>query len=53
MGLKNLKSKGGIIIAQNEETCVVYGMPRAAVQAQVADHVVPVDDIASEIVSYF
>jgi two-component system chemotaxis response regulator CheB len=52
-GLKNLKSKGGIIIAQNEETCVVYGMPRAAVEAQVADHVVPIDDIASEIVSYF
>jgi len=52
-GLKNLKSKGGIIIAQNEETCVVYGMPRAAVEAQVADHVVPLDDIASEIVSYF
>ena len=52
-GLKNLKSRGGIIIAQNEETCVVYGMPRAAVEAQVADHVVPLDDIASEIVSYF
>jgi two-component system chemotaxis response regulator CheB len=52
-GLKNLKSKGGIIIAQNEETCVVYGMPRAVVEAQVADHVVPLDNIASEIVSYF
>lgn len=52
-GLMNLKSRGGIIIAQNEETCVVYGMPRAAVEAQVADHVVSIDDIASEIVSYF
>lgn len=53
IGLKNVKSKGGVVIAQNEETCIVYGMPRAAVDANVADHVIPLDNIANEIVSYF
>ncbi len=52
-GLKLLKGKGGIIIAQNEDTCVVYGMPRAVIEAKIADHIAPIGDITSEIVSYF
>ena len=53
VGIRHLKSKGGLVIAQNEATCVVYGMPRAVIEARLADHIVPVEDIASEIVSYF
>jgi len=53
LGLKELKSKGGIIIAQNEETCVVYGMPRAVIEAEIANHIAPIQNIANEIVSYF
>ncbi len=53
IGLKNIKNKGGIIIAQDEETSVVYGMPRAAAEAGIVDHQVPVDKIAYEIISYF
>ncbi|MCC6397537.1 MAG: chemotaxis response regulator protein-glutamate methylesterase [Bacteroidetes bacterium] len=44
-GLKLLKQKGGMVVAQNEETCVVYGMPKAAVDEGVADLVLPLEDI--------
>jgi len=53
IGMQKVKSKGGIVVAQNEATCVVYGMPRAVIEAKVADHVAPIDDVASEILSYF
>jgi two-component system chemotaxis response regulator CheB len=45
IGLKKLKERGGKILAQNEETCVVYGMPKAAVDAGIADAVLSVDGI--------
>lgn len=44
-GLKMVKQKRGYIIAQNEETCVVYGMPRAAVDAGLSDVVAPLEQI--------
>ena len=50
---KVVKEKGGKIIAQNEETCVVYGMPRAVVEARIADHISPITDIYAEIAAYF
>lgn len=46
-GLKLVRQKGGYIIAQNEETCVVYGMPKAVVDAGIADAVVSLDEIPS------
>jgi two-component system, chemotaxis family, protein-glutamate methylesterase/glutaminase len=52
-GLKKIKAKGGIIIAQDEASCVVYGMPRAAVEAGITDRVSPVDRIAQEMVNCF
>ena len=48
-GMKELKSKGGYVIAQNEETCVVYGMPKAVVNARLADAVLPIERIPEEI----
>jgi len=48
-----LKSKGGVVIAQNEETCIVYGMPRAVIEAKIVDHIAPIDSVAAEISSYF
>lgn len=53
IGLGKMKAGGGIVIAENEQTCVVYGMPRAAVEAGICDHIVPINQIAQEIVSYF
>ncbi|HVO77720.1 MAG TPA: chemotaxis response regulator protein-glutamate methylesterase [Methanomassiliicoccales archaeon] len=50
-GMQAVKQAGGRTIAQNEETCVVFGMPRAAIEAGAADKVVPVDRIASEVVA--
>ena len=46
-GLARIQSGGGLTIAQNEETCVVYGMPRVAVERGAADHVLPLDRIAA------
>ncbi|HIJ60025.1 MAG TPA: chemotaxis response regulator protein-glutamate methylesterase [Nitrospirae bacterium] len=50
-GLIALKKTGGRVFAQNEETCVVYGMPRAVVDAGIADKVLPIDEIAGEIIN--
>lgn len=50
LGLKVLKSFGAVTIGQDEESCVVYGMPKIAVEAGVVDVVTPLQMIASEIV---
>jgi len=44
-GAKDIKRKGGIIIAQDEATCVVYGMPRCVVENKLADYVLPLTEI--------
>ena len=49
-GLKILSQKGAMIIAQNEETCVVYGMPKAPIETGLADVIAPLNKIADEIV---
>ncbi len=52
-GLTALKEKENIpIIAQDEASCVVYGMPRAVVQAGIANKIIPLDQIANEIIGY-
>lgn len=48
-GTKELKQRGGYIIAQNEASCVVYGMPKAVVDAGLADEVVELDNLAEAI----
>lgn len=50
-GLTELKKTGGRIFAQNEETCVVYGMPKAVVDAGIADKVLSIEDMAGEIIN--
>jgi two-component system chemotaxis response regulator CheB len=49
LGLRLLKRHGAAIVAQNEATCVVYGMPKAAVEAGVVDAVLPLEAIAARI----
>jgi two-component system chemotaxis response regulator CheB len=49
LGLRLLKRHGCYVIAQDEATCVVYGMPKAAVDAGVADAVLPLEAIAARI----
>ncbi len=49
-GIVSLKKKKKLhIISQNEETCVVYGMPKAIAQTGLVDEVVPLTDVASSI----
>jgi two-component system, chemotaxis family, protein-glutamate methylesterase/glutaminase len=50
-GLRLLKQAGCPVIAQDEASCVVYGMPKAAVDAGLADVVLPLDAIAARITS--
>jgi two-component system chemotaxis response regulator CheB len=51
-GAKAIKIKGGKIIAQDESSCVVYGMSKAVVEAKLADSVVPLSLISKVIVDY-
>ncbi len=45
-GAASIRKRGGKVIAQDEASCVVYGMPRAIVEAGLADAVVSLDRMA-------
>jgi two-component system chemotaxis response regulator CheB len=50
-GMKALQSDGAITtIAEAEQTCVVYGMPRSAVELGAVSHLIPLHEIASTLV---
>ena len=49
LGCTELKRRGATIIAQDRESCVVYGMPRQVVELGLADVVCPLDDIHRQI----
>jgi two-component system chemotaxis response regulator CheB len=48
-GLKLMKQSGAVVIAQNESTCAVYGMPRKPIEIGIVDVIAPLDLIADEI----
>lgn len=49
-GVRAIKEQGGYVIAESEETAIVYGMPREAVATGAVDRSVPLDRVASEII---
>lgn len=49
-GCRMLKKNGSVIWAQNEDTCVVYGMPQAIVNAGLADQILPLEKFADCII---
>ncbi len=50
-GIQQLKEHKKVkVVAQNEDTCVVYGMPRAAKVAGLVDYMVPLEDVAGTII---
>lgn len=51
-GLKAMHEAGAFTIAQNEETCVVFGMPAAAIALGGVDKVMPLEKIAAEVMSH-
>lgn len=50
-GVRAIKSHGGYVIAESEETSVVYGMPREAVATGLVDRVVPLHRVLNEIIT--
>ncbi|WP_456418439.1 protein-glutamate methylesterase/protein-glutamine glutaminase [Methanocaldococcus infernus] len=51
-GFKKIKEKGGKIIAQSKETCVVFGMPKAVIEMGIADAILPPSEIPKAIVKF-
>jgi two-component system, chemotaxis family, protein-glutamate methylesterase/glutaminase len=49
LGARAMKERGAAILAQDEATCVVYGMPRSVAEAGLVDVVAPLETIASRI----
>ena len=52
-GLGAIKAAGGMTIAQSEESCVVSGMPRAAITKGYANQIVPLDGLAAFLLSQY
>jgi two-component system, chemotaxis family, protein-glutamate methylesterase/glutaminase len=48
-GLRSIRAAGGRTLAESEDTCVIYGMPKAAIEAGVVHRVAALDRIADEI----
>jgi len=49
LGMMRIKENGGITIAQDEKTSVIFGMPRAAIEKGCVDIVLPLHEIPGEI----
>jgi len=49
-GMKEMKDSGAFNIAQDEESCVVFGMPKEAIKLGAVDKVMGLDKIAAEVV---
>jgi two-component system chemotaxis response regulator CheB len=49
-GLVQMKNNGSVIIAQDENTCTVYGMPKEPTESGIVDVIAPLEKIADEIV---
>jgi len=44
-GARAIKQAGGLVIAQDEATCVIFGMPAEAIKAGIVDQTLGIDDI--------
>jgi two-component system chemotaxis response regulator CheB len=51
-GMKTMHDTGARTIAQNEETCVVFGMPKEAIKLQAVDDILPLEAIARAILQF-
>jgi len=50
-GAKAIRERGGHVIVQDEESCVVFGMPQAAIHLGAATEILPLSDIAEALVT--
>lgn len=51
-GCREIKRQGGFVFAQHESDCVVYGMPKAAIEEGLADRILPLGKIGPAIVRH-
>ena len=51
-GLGAIKAAGGMTVAQSEDTCVVSGMPRAAILKGYANKIVPLESLSAFLISH-
>lgn len=49
-GIVEIKKNGGVTISEDQSTCTIYGMPKAAYETGMVDEVLPIDRVASRIV---
>ncbi len=52
IGLRRLRERGGRTIAQNEASSIIFGMPRAAIEQDAAEKVLPLEAIAPQLVAW-
>lgn len=52
-GMWQLKQRGAITFAQDEATCAVFGMPKAAIKRRAVDHILPLDELAPAVIAIF
>ena len=50
-GLLEMKEAGASTIAQDEKSCVVFGMPNEAIKLGAADKILPLDQIAGQVIN--
>nr|MBP6740228.1 chemotaxis response regulator protein-glutamate methylesterase [Leptospiraceae bacterium] len=51
-GMKEMHEQGAFTVAQNEESCVVFGMPKEAIKKNAVDKVISLEEIPSVIMKY-
>ena len=52
-GMLEMRQAGALTFAQDEASCVVYGMPKAAVEIGAVDHVLPLTALAQKLCQCF
>ncbi len=53
IGFQQMKAKGGVTFAESEETAVIYGMPRVAIESNVVDRVIPLSGMVDAILDHY
>ena len=51
-GMRAIKDNGGRTIAQNKETCTVFGMPKTAIEEGTADKILPLSKIPEQLTKW-
>ncbi|MFP4446421.1 MAG: CheB methylesterase domain-containing protein, partial [Desulfosudaceae bacterium] len=51
LGIGAMKAGGALVIAQDEATCTVFGMPKKPIESGLVDIVAPLDNIVTEMIN--